>query len=418
MYKQRHKPVNEKRTASKNYAHVKYIATRPGVMKNEANGHGLFGRISGIEQDEFPTWEEVAKKVYRVSKEGKNVYRPIISFKAETAAELGIKNNKDWQKYVEQNIATLAEKNGIKIQNMCYCAAAHYSRSHPHVHIVFWDKAQEVVKNFVHPEIVNSARKQLIKDTFAEQIKEYYEEKDKSYKSILSITDENITEYEEYVKSINPEEERAMAEWLGLDEAEDHEAAYLHILKDRAVLPLAAHLYELKEKMPRSGRMTFGFLPEELKGSVRNIAEELIDNSPHLKEEVDRYVESKMNLFGMYYAKESAEGEPPEKAEKRAEAWKHKEAGFHGEVVDIIAKRIVRVEAEIIKAEGRGVDFENNEDARNYYSESVLMDVFSFLVRLTRSHDAPGNKGHRNGDLSKAARIEKMLEAQDHGLGR
>jgi hypothetical protein len=95
-----------------------------------------------------------------------------------------------------------------------------------------------------------------------------------------------------------------------------------------------------------------------------------------------------------------------------------KEIGFRGEVVDIVAKRIVRVEAEIIKAEGRGVDFENNEAAMNYYSESVLMEVFSFLVRLTRSHDAPGSKGHRNGELSKAAKIERYIEAQNNGLDR
>lgn len=41
FYKQRHRNPNFKDTAGANYAHIRYIATRPRVMKNEAGSHGL-----------------------------------------------------------------------------------------------------------------------------------------------------------------------------------------------------------------------------------------------------------------------------------------------------------------------------------------------------------------------------------------
>ena len=45
FYKQRHRNPNFKDTAGANYAHIRYIATRPRVMENEAGSHGLFGKL-------------------------------------------------------------------------------------------------------------------------------------------------------------------------------------------------------------------------------------------------------------------------------------------------------------------------------------------------------------------------------------
>ena len=70
FYKQRHRNPNFKDTAGANYAHIRYIATRPRVMKNEAGSHGLFGKLEPGTLTEFEDWKEVAKKVYANSKKG------------------------------------------------------------------------------------------------------------------------------------------------------------------------------------------------------------------------------------------------------------------------------------------------------------------------------------------------------------
>lgn len=51
FYKQWFKPVNETRTPNKNAEHIRYIGTRPGVMRNEGEKHGLFGNVYDSDQD-------------------------------------------------------------------------------------------------------------------------------------------------------------------------------------------------------------------------------------------------------------------------------------------------------------------------------------------------------------------------------
>ena len=46
MYKQRHRHPNYRKTPKCNYAHIGYIATRPGAVKNEGMRHGLFGKLA------------------------------------------------------------------------------------------------------------------------------------------------------------------------------------------------------------------------------------------------------------------------------------------------------------------------------------------------------------------------------------
>ncbi|HEX2986164.1 MAG TPA: hypothetical protein VHO71_05045 [Caproiciproducens sp.] len=72
-----------------------------------------------------------------------------------------------------RHIMTLAQKNGIRTENLSWVAAHHNGRGHPHLHVVFWDKNQKLMKNYVSPKIPNSIRIQLIKDTFPEKIAEY-----------------------------------------------------------------------------------------------------------------------------------------------------------------------------------------------------------------------------------------------------
>ena len=171
IYKQRHRHPNQKKTPKCNYAHIGYIATRPGAVKNEGMRHGLFGKLEPGEVREFSTWQEAARLVRELSYRRVNMYRGIISFSPETAAELGLTNHKAWEDYMERHILTLAKYNGIRVQNLQWVASHHNERGHPHIHVVFWDKNQRTMVPFVHPSIPNKIRRQLIRDTFAEKIR-------------------------------------------------------------------------------------------------------------------------------------------------------------------------------------------------------------------------------------------------------
>ena len=77
IYKQRHRHPNYKKTPKGNYAHIGYIATRPGAVKNEGMRHGLFGKLEPGAVKEFDTWQEAARLVRELSyRRGTSMKRP------------------------------------------------------------------------------------------------------------------------------------------------------------------------------------------------------------------------------------------------------------------------------------------------------------------------------------------------------
>ncbi|KNY30184.1 hypothetical protein [Pseudobacteroides cellulosolvens] len=106
--------------------------------------HGLFGKLYPGNLVEFETWQEVAKEVRELSYKKVNIFRSVISFTPQTAAELLLKDHKAWEDYIEKHIAVLAQKNGISLKNLSWACAHHNEVSHPHIHVVFWDKTKRL----------------------------------------------------------------------------------------------------------------------------------------------------------------------------------------------------------------------------------------------------------------------------------
>ena len=117
--------------------------------------------------------------------------------------------------YTTRHILTLAKFNGIRVQDLQWVAAHHNEKGHPHIHVVFWNKNQRTMVPFVHPSIPDKIRKQLIRDTFAERIKEYCEAKQRAKEHLSAITDEMIDEFEKYMEHLHPQEYRRLREAFG-----------------------------------------------------------------------------------------------------------------------------------------------------------------------------------------------------------
>lgn len=404
LYKQRFRQPNYKDTPSCNYAHVRYIARRRGVMKNEGMAHGLFGKLEPGEMKQFDTWKEVASHVYYLSKEGKNIYRSIISFERTTARELDLIRQKDWQQYIEAHIATLAEKNGIKIQDLGYACAVHDERHHPHLHTVFWDKTQKVSKNYVHPSVPNAIRKQLIKDTFAARIREYYAEKDAARDAVREITDKEVAEFEQYIKEVRPKDYEQIKDWF---ETFDEDAIYsdpiYSVFNDRSMLPLVKMLFEIKDMIPQNGRIAYKLLPNEVKVKIDELVIALLKNNAGLRRAVNRYVESKMNLVKLYGN------------DNKYLSSKRKE--FQKEAERLIANRITQTVKALCQKE-RDICF--TEEERRYYTEELIVGLLEMFSRLSYGNDRRLEDGQKamSTELSKLARKEKYLEIKDKGWER
>lgn len=406
MYKQRHRPPNYRKTPKCNYAHIGYIATRPGSSKKEGMRHGLFGKLSPSgEITEFETWQEVGRLVRELSYRRVNIFRGIISFSPDTAAELNLSDHKAWEEYIERHIGTLAQKNGIRPQDLQWAAAHHNERSHPHIHIVFWNKNQKTMIPFVSPKIPDSIRIQLIKDTFSEKIREYIAQKDEAKAALSALTDESVKEFEDYMKALKPEEYRRFKEEYGkIDDEEIGTSPLDGIVGNMNLAPYIRRLFSLKEKMPKKGRLYYKLLPDEVKAEVDAFVAELKATNEYIRHLVDDYAESKCRLAMLY----DADPDNIEEHRKKAVA----------EADKLIANKILGVIKAMLNKDHELAGFAYSEAKKAYHTEQMICEILMLLEQSVMALDEEyeSRQTAMNTDLSKAAKKEWYLRHKDKGM--
>ena len=405
MYKQRFRNPNYRKTPSCNYAHIGYIATRPGASKNEGMRHGLFGKLSPGKLTEFETWQEAAREVRELSYRRVNMFRGIISFSPETAAELKLNGHTVWEEYIERHIMTLAQKDGIRAENLSWVAAHHNERGHPHLHVMFWDKNQKLMKNYVSPQIPNSIRIQLIKDTFPEKIAEYCRQKDKIKGELNTVTDELVSEFDEYMQKLYPNEYRRLKEEFGrIGEDELGTSPLDSMVGNINLAPYLKRLFVLKDKMPKQGRLVYKLLPEEVKAEIDAFVLELKNSNEYIRNLVADYAESKCRLAMLY----DSDPENLETYRKQAVA----EAG------KLIANKILRVIKSILRKERELSSFEFTQARKEWYTEQMICEILMILEQNIISLDMEYDDTQKSmgTELSKMAKKEWYLRHKDKGM--
>ena len=406
MYKQRHKNPNYRKTPASNYAYIRYIATRPGVSKNEGMGHGLFGKLFPTgETTEFTDWRDVGRWVRELSYRRVNIYRSIISFSPETALELGLTEHQAWEEYIEQHIQAIAEKNKIKRQDLQWCAAHHNEEKHPHIHIAFWDKNQSTEIPYVPPEIPNRIRIRLIKDTFHEKIEAFIAEKDAAKTEITKITDEIVFAFDEYMKKIKPKEYQRLLEKFGKVELDGLCISSVHgMIGEKYIKAIIPKLFELKSKMPKKGRLYYKLLPDNTKKEIDNFVSEIKNQSKYLREMYEDYADSKCRLAMLYDTNPDNISEHREKAIAEADR--------------LMANKILRVIKTMLNKEREIKYYEYSETQKAYYAEEILCEILMLLeqniINIDEEYEV---KARAMGtELSKAAKKEWYLRHKDKGM--
>ena len=374
IYKQRHRHPNYKKTPKGNYAHIGYIATRPGAVKNEGMRHGLFGKLEPGAVKEFDTWQEAARLVRELSYRRVNMYRGIISFSPETAAELGLSDHKAWEDYIDRHILTLAKFNGIRVQDLQWVAAHHNE-------------------------------KQLIRDTFAERIKEYCEAKQRAKEHLSAITDEMIDEFEKYMEHLHPQEYRRLREAFGrITDDELGTSPLDSVVGAMKIAPFISRLFALKEKMPKKGRLYYKLLPEDVKAELDAFVAFLKENNEYIRNLVQDYAESKTRLAMLYDTDPAHIKEQQEKAVAEADK--------------LIANKILDVIRTMLCKDREVQSFEYTEAHKAYFTEQMICEILIALEQTAMSLDMEYDDRQKamSTDLSKAARKEWYLRHKDKGM--
>lgn len=396
VYKQRHRHPNKKDTPGANYAHIRYIATRPRVMKNENADHGLFGKMEPGAVTEFGDWRDVAKAVYANSRKGIVMYRSVVSFAEDTARELLLKDQKSWQRYIENHIMTIAEKNSIRRENLQWAAAVHGEKRHPHIHVAFWDQSVRAKNPYTPPQIPNSIRIQMIKDTFAEKILAYAEEKDLAVKEMRRISDVLAEQFEEEIRCKNPGRFRAAAKLL--EEELEQEFSF----GGDVLAELSERLFALRASLPEHGRIAYQFLPQEVKEKTDETVRFLLDKVPELRHCFDRYVDAKCRMAGLYSSDTG---------------WILKQKGqFEKEAGKILANRVLSGVKAIcrLERERRGEAYLKSH--REYLASRIIMEALDMLAQMAWMQEENFPDGQvQPGELSKEAKKELFKKNQDKG---
>jgi hypothetical protein len=396
MYKQRFKAVNLKSTPNKNAEHIRYIGTRPGVIKNEGERHGLFGNIYEKNSLEINHKIKDVMELYRQkSNEKKNIFRAVISLSPDNAAiKLGDPITKEaWQELVKQNIEIIAKENNISLSNLRWVAAAHDTPNHPHVHIAFWDENQEIEKNFVHPKIPAGIRTKLIKNIFEDELREYYENKKQTEIRMKDVTSEMTHEFEAYLSGLTSDEySRLIKEGYKINEnPNEHMCEYL-----------AQKLFEIRKEIPK-GSLKFEYLRPDVKEKLILLVRELVDMNDGLQEAIQELVQSRIDIAKMYNSDEIHLDSLYDQYEKEAEK--------------TIANKLLQLVKKFNEKDWEIKSDEFNRQIRMQQTERLITDIFASLARLTKQNrkDHISRKRVIGGELSKQARKEKAKELESTG---
>jgi hypothetical protein len=406
MYKQRFASPADRFTPIKNYLHIGYIAMRPRSMKNEDGVHGLFGYLSPSQPCDTMPWQETAKYVRRLSKQNINIFRGIISFHRSDADELGLITQKDRREYAEQHIRTLAEKNDIAIENLGWCGAYHNEGDHPHLHIVFWDKAQTVMKNYVSPKIPNDIRVALIKETFADKIAALYEQKKLSKENIAGGYDKAVADFDTYMKTMRAKNFKAAKS--GFETYGDGSPVNITQLfnSDGQLAEAAERLFKLRGMIPRGGRVAYKLLPPEVKAEVDGLTDWLINDNTYLRTAVGQYIDILCELKSLYNSLDD-QGKLKEYRDKcEADARRQ------------ISHKIVKSVKAIISKEYdiKGAEF--TAARKEYFATELMRAILDFFARsiVAGSSEWQEKQGKTFGDLSDRAMKEWYLKNKDKGM--
>jgi hypothetical protein len=405
MYKQRFAPPKDRFTPIKNYLHIGYIAMRPRSMKNEDGVHGLFGYLSPNEPVDKMPWQETAKYVRQLSKNNVNIFRSIISFHRADAEGLGLLTQKDWRQYAEQHIRILAEKNNISINNLGWCGAFHDEGNHPHLHIVFWDKAQEAIKDFVSPKIPNSIRIALIKATFEIRIQELYEKKKNAKENIGGGYNAAVSDFDAFMKGMKAKDFKVLKTESGtFGDGSDLSIAQL-FNSDEQLATAAEKLFTLRNAIPKGGRVAYKLLPPDVKAMVDGMTDELINDNTYLQAAIEQYIDTLCDLKRLYNSLDDPDKLKEYRDKCEADARKQ------------ISYKIVKSIKTIISKEYDVKDAEYTAARKQFYAIELMREILDFFARGIVANSSEGLEKHNNtfGDISDRAMREWYLKNKDKG---
>lgn len=345
--------------------------------------NGLFGYINGSFSDNYST-SEMQNYVRKISTSHRNVFHSIFSFTPESAEEAGLRTLIDWEEWVKFHISDISRNMKMKQENIEYLAAVHLKEGQPHVHIMWWDKAQEILINKVNPAVCDQIRIDVIKSTYHDQFVELHNKEDSLIKELRQQVGHNAA------------------------------GALSGTLHDDFTEAIFQKLTAIREMLPPKGQVVYKLMPKPVKQELNSLTHFMIDSIPEFRSLYDEILDCRRIYNEMLHSDDSSYG-------------KLQMAAYMGKVVDEIeagvGNTILSAILRAIKEKTKNPP-ERNSTSTNRHSEwqrqctvQLISSVGKLLGQFSdssrdRLHDA-SNQVFGRGDLSKEQIREFLLKKQD-----
>lgn len=310
VYKQWYSSKNDSKTPAFNVQHLKYIATRPGVIQNQNCGFGLWGKIG---QDsaagDINNLKAAMGHIRRISKEH-TVYRAVISLDEDTALQKGLNGRAQWQTLVTAHADAIAKQNNIDLRDFRWCASYHQERGHPHVHIMFWDDSDKIREEYMPEERFEIASEKIRAafngDVFKEELKQLRTNQDTAQKELRTLSRNHVEGFSEL---------QFFAEEPQQEQNPDVQF-YPRDLKPQAVDELCRRLDEVIALLPAQGQLKYQYLDPNVKAAVDAVSQLVLQHTT-LQDAKAKLIDSVIDVSKTYGNSEKSIQRQIELAEKR-----------------------------------------------------------------------------------------------------
>jgi len=332
------------------------------------------------------------------------MYDNIISISKDDFMRLGYDKQEAWRQLAKDNAHKIADKIGVPPSRLEYIASMHIDKGKPNFHLLFWDKEQGVKEAYIHPKISNSIRVDLTKTIYHHEMEELHNIKNEARDTLISNSDNFFKdffrsfgemtkkEYEDAVTALETSPDMALGKLLDRD------------IPDILLDDFAERIIRLKDKLPTSGRLSYAFLPLELKNEVKAIIKDLVSNNTDFKIEFDKYIKTNEDLSRYF----TTNTETINNAGKKAE----------DELLKRLSNRLLKnikdIDFSQFKYEKEAIRTQQQKAYQRHMAIKIISDLFNFLTRNNEAMQAKLNT--QKGEMSKEARTEIAIK-NEHSSG-
>lgn len=311
-----YKPSAE--NVSKNKSHISYIGMRPGVdlgtekkldeaalhnrfelnveenvykTPNSAAGHVKYAHERPRSHGLFSSEEVKDVKVIQQELDSHKgiVWRGILSLNETDAITLGYDEREAWEDTLRSTVPLMANEMGIPESNLRWVAAFHQEKGHPHIHLVVWEKDPKRQRGLLTYPETKEIKKIFVNEIYGEERLRLSQEKTAVRDLIRHIAREDLVKTVELVREVRAEQKQVELEMRAAGAVRS--VGIPPKLYKETNVELADKLSQLAAFMPQRGRLSYQFMPNDVRAKVDDISDWIL-KQPAQKESLDKYLQT------------------------------------------------------------------------------------------------------------------------------